>query len=119
MSKYLTKEEKKIKLSDDKMSREVRRVGKCERCGFVEPYKLKGQAHPKNNRLEDSHIIPKRYMPTRWLRINHQCLCYMCHSVWWHKESNDLERIKWIEKSMGLEVYKNLWEEARKIIPRC
>lgn len=44
----------------------VRARGYCERCGSTE-------------RLQCSHIVSRRYLAVRWLRMNAEALCAKCH----------------------------------------
>lgn len=85
-----------VKLADKLMSLFIRQtVGMCERCGSKE-------------NLQDSHIITRAKQPTRWVRLNHQCLCYRCHIHWFHKGSDPVEVARWVISKIGMETYEQL-----------
>ena len=70
-------------------------VGSCEHCGTKE-------------NLQDSHIITRAKYPVRWIRANHQCLCYRCHLHWFHKGSDPVEVAYWIIEKIGIDTYVKL-----------
>ena len=78
----------------------VRSVGKCERCG-------------KTEGLQCSHFISRRYLGTRWVRLNAECLCLGCHKFLTERPLEARDRARTL---LGEVVYGELEEQARRFV---
>lgn len=87
-----------VKILDSKLSKETRSSLQCLKCGHREPDLGNGQAYEGNNRIQDAHIFPRRYLLTRWHPYNHIPLCWKCER--WYSE-NESRGIEWAKEMIG------------------
>lgn len=78
----------------------VRSRGRCERCG-----KPAGEVT-----LQGAHIVPRRYLKTRWDLDNGLALCSACHVYFTHYP---LEFEEFVTGYIGAETFAALKEKAR------
>ena len=76
----------------------VRAVAECERCG-------------KRDGLQCSHFISRRYLGTRWVRLNAECLCVGCHKFLTERPIEARDRAR---ELLGATVYDELEDRARR-----
>ncbi len=86
--------------ADRVFAEDVRRVGHCERCG-------------KTTDLQCSHFISRRYLGTRWVRLNAECLCVGCHKFLTERPIEARDRAR---ELLGATVYDELEDRARRFI---
>lgn len=84
--------------ADRLFSLDVRSVGQCERCGNREG-------------LQCSHFISRRYLGTRWIKLNAECLCVGCHKYLTERPIQARDRAR---ELLGATVYDELEELARR-----
>lgn len=90
---------KTLKRNADKLFSDlIRSRGICEWCG------------KQDNTLQTSHIFSRRFLVTRWLEINANCLCASCHFKWHQKP---VEAVEWVKKHLGEDVYDELRRIAK------
>lgn len=91
------------KVADGLFSKLVRSVGYCEMAG-VFGITCKGA-------LQCSHILSRRYLATRFARINAIAACQAHH---WHTTMNPLEWEDWCREQLGSAVYDELRRTAKR-----
>ncbi len=91
-----------IKACDTLVSKIVRSLGFCEKCGRSgDQYKL-----------EAAHIFGRRMKSVRWHFPNLLCLCSMCHR---EGHENPTEFTEWLLKHRGEEEVAKVRKKAYKI----
>ncbi len=86
--------------ADRLFSLAMRAGGQCERCG-------------KREALQCSHFISRRYLWTRWVRLNAECLCVGCHKYLTERPIEARDRAR---ELLGATVYDELEEQARRFV---
>ena len=95
---------KTLKRNADKLfSAYIRSKGFCEWCG------------KQDDTLQCSHIFSRRFLVTRWLPLNANCLCAGCHFKWHQKP---IEGVEWIKEYLGEDVYDELRRIAKQSVEK-
>lgn len=95
---------KTLKAKADRLfSQYIRNRGFCEWCGDV------------GNTLQTAHIFSRRFLVTRWEKLNSFCLCASCHFKAHHRP---LEFAEFVKIYLGEEEYFRLMRKAKTSIKK-
>ena len=98
------KSRKYLKRKADKLFSElIRSRGYCEWC------------LTKNNTLQTAHIFSRRFLVTRWVPLNANCLCAKCH---FKAHQKPVEYVEWLKEYLGEDVYNELRRLAKTSIKK-
>ena len=86
--------------ADRLFSLAIRSIGRCARCD-------------KTEGLQCSHFISRRYLGTRWTRLNAECLCLGCHKFLTERPIEARDRAREV---LGATVYEELEQQARRFV---
>ncbi|HEC67028.1 MAG TPA: hypothetical protein ENI23_17260 [bacterium] len=96
---------KTLKKNADRLfSQLIRNTGFCEWCGTKD-----------KSTLQTAHIFSRRFLVTRWVPLNANCLCSACH---FKAHERPVEYTEWLKEYLGEAVYEELRRMAKTSIKK-